>query len=459
MIRQTTQAFGSGVPTTVRARATIRAALVATLAATIVGQATAQDPATEPTRAELMEEMREMRERMDTMELQLRGVDGAEEPASTDEATPPAEAPAEMPVTAGYDPTKLNGFFVRSPDDAFRLNVGAYTQIRYGMNWRGSEPGRAGEDFTRNASINRTRLFLEGQYTEALNYHFRINIDDTGDADLIVAYGQWNFAPDWSVRVGEQFMALSREDWMFAQDVLGVEFSANDFTFAIGSSIGAQVHHVDGNHRWWAGFSNGAFGGKETFGSLDAADIAFTGRSEWQLEGEDWSVWDDLVGRRGRADGWLFGVAGGYQLRLKDSPKPDHGAEVIADLSVNGDGYQAMIAGTWAAIDPDGGDWYNNYGVLLQGGYFVADRTQLYTAFEWIDPGDQPGDLDPFTTVSVGVNFFPFVRTNRWKFTAEVAYLFGRLDQTIVAPSDSLGWLASDESGQLNIRLQAQLGF
>ena len=107
-------------------------------------------------------------------------------------------------------------------------------------------------------------------------------------------------------------MALSREDWMYAQDVLGMEFSANDFTFEIGPSIGVQADFTEEKYRFWAGVSNGAFGGEQSFPSVDSPDVALTGRFEYQLVGADWSIWDDLVGRRGRPTAMLLGLAGGY---------------------------------------------------------------------------------------------------------------------------------------------------
>ena len=46
------------------------------------------------------------------------------------------EDPDESGVDAGYEKNGWNGFFIRSKDGQFRLNIGAYTQIRYNMNWR-----------------------------------------------------------------------------------------------------------------------------------------------------------------------------------------------------------------------------------------------------------------------------------------------------------------------------------
>jgi len=118
-----------------------------------------------------------------------------------------------------------------------------------------------------------------------------------------------------------------------------------------------------------------------------------------------------------------------------------------------------MAAGSWTWRDPEAADSFSNYGLLLQGGYFVAEHVQVYGQYNFISPGDQPGDLESFNSITAGVSYFPFLWTNRWKFSAEVGHLFDALNDTIVEPSGSLGWLPSDEPGQTYFRVQAQFGF
>jgi hypothetical protein len=274
-----------------------------------------------------------------------------------------------------------------------------------------------------------------------------------------VAWGQWNFADKWSVRFGRQAMALSREDWMGAQDTLGVDYSPNDFTFGIGSSIGGQLHYQGERQRFWAHLSNGAFGTGDTVGSSEFNDMLIGGRYEYQIIGTDWSNWGDLNGRRGRPLGVLLGLAGGYQLNEKNNDLPRNSFQAIADLSVAGDGFQAMVSGTIQPLETRDDGWEYTWGMQVGGGYFFAEKWQVYGRYDLIGPGDRAGDLDSFNAVAVGVNFFPFVRTNRWKFTVEGQYLADAINNTIVAPSGGLGWLASDESGQWGLRFQAQLGF
>jgi hypothetical protein len=374
-----------------------------------------------------------------------------------DSGDPDVEA---VPLTAGYEKSSVSGAFIRSQDGEFELKIGAYTQIRYNANWRDAPAMPADqEDFERGWSVNRTRIFLTGRYTERFNYHFRINYNDSFDPELLVAYAEPVFKDGWSMRIGKQFFALSREDWQFAQDVLTTEFSPNDFTFAIGTSTGIQAHRQAEDRRYWFGLSNGAFGGRQEFPSPDASDIALTGRWEEQLQGDDWSVWDDQVGRPGREHGLLLGFAPAYQYRGKQaSTFPDQAGQLNADLSLNGDGHQSMLAGSATWRDPDVGSPYWNYGLLLQSGWFFTERDQLYGRYDLVSPGDQPGNLEVFHSLTAGVSHFPFHWTNRWKLTFEACHAFEALDDTIVAPSGSLGLLPST-GPQTYLRLQLQFGF
>lgn len=362
--------------------------------------------------------------------------------------------------TAGYAPSPVNGAFIQSSSGDFRLQLGAYTQIRWNANWREvPETGEYGEDFTRGWSMNRTRLFLEGKYTDRSTYHIRANINNSFDFELLVAWAQLKLGDRWNLRIGKQFVPLSREDWMFAQDLLTSEFSPNDFTFAIGPSLGAFASYFGDGQRLWLSLHNGAFGGREEFPSNET-DVAVTARWEWNFVGDDWSVWDDMVGRRGRAKVMMLGLSGAYQWKQTDiSTQAKSGGQFNLDLNFNGDGYQVVFAGSGTWRDPVDSASFWNFGFLAQGGYFVGMGSQLYVQYNLISPGTEPGDLEVFNSIAAGYNFFPYLWTNRWKLTAEAGYHAGALNGTIVDPSGSLGWLASDEKGQAYLRLQAQFGF
>lgn len=365
---------------------------------------------------------------------------------------------------AGYDLSPGNGAFIQSADGRLRLQIGGYTQIRWDLNARdapaGDDPDFGDEDVTTGWSLNRTRFFLEGRFTEDFTYHFRTNTSGSTGTELLVAWGQYRIDDRWAVRFGKQFMPLSREDWMYAQDLLTTEFSPNDFTYAIGPSLGAFVSYQGDDHRFWVAGHNGAYGGREDFPAPEESDVAATARVEWALEGDDWSVWDDVVGRPGRADGVLLGLSGGYQTSKQDvEGDRREGAQVNADLSFNGDGYHALLAASATWRDPEGSSGFTNYGALAQLGWFLSQSGQVYAQYNWLGAGSQPGDLGDFNSLTVGYSWFPFQWTNRWKLSFEGGYLFSALDDTVVEPASALGWFPSDERGQAYLRLQAQVGF
>jgi len=390
--------------------------------------------------------------------LMARPAIGQETPADTVDTTD-AE---DTKITAGYEKNGWNGFWIGSEDGEFRLNIGAYTQVRYNMNWR-TRPDTThvdDRDFTRGWTVPRTRLILDGNFTSGVYYHLRANIDAASDFEMIAAFAQVELSEKWNVRVGRQWLALSREDWMFPQDLASIEFSANDFTYAIWSSLGAQAHYRADRARLWLALSNGAFGGRQGFPSApEASDGMVSSRFEVQLSGDDWAVWDDLIGRRGRASGILLGVSGAYQARDKETPAYRHSAQLNMDLGFNGDGYNLFFAGSWTTREAQSGTWNNVYGLVGQGTYFVSNHTFVYGRFDSVLAGTAPEASEDFTSYSAGVGWLPFLWTNRWKVNAEVGYLPQVLNDTLVEPSGMLGFLSSDEKKQWTVRLQFQFGF
>jgi len=372
------------------------------------------------------------------------------------------EDPDESGVDAGYEKNGWNGFFIRSKDGQFRLNIGAYTQIRYNMNWR-TRPDSAHadeRDFTRGWAVPRTRFIFDGSFTDRVYYHLRTNINSASNFELIAAFAQVGLSGKWNVRVGRQWLALSREDWIYPQDLATIEFSANDFNYAIWSSLGVQTRYQAERLRWWFALSNGAFGGRQGFpSSPESADGMVSSRMEYQLGGTDWSVWDDLIGRRGRTRGVLLGVSGAYQGRNKDETDTRHASQLNADLSVNGSGFHLFFAGSWTSQQLQSRDWYDQYGFVAQGSFFVSNQTYLYGRFDGVFAGSTPGDHEDYTAYAAGVGWLPFLWTNRWKVNFEFSYLPQAIHETTVEPSGMLGFLPSDSPDQWSIRTQFQFGF
>jgi hypothetical protein len=329
-------------------------------------------------------------------------VEGIDPPADTTDgadAADPADVVEQEQVKhdiAGFDKANFNGFFVQSRDQQFRLNIGAYSQLRYNLVWRETPP--AGDPkFDSGFVVARTRFFFEAKMTDHIEYQLRFNIDDTGDFSLLIAYAGYNFKNyhhrsannhgAWNLRVGRQFVAITREDWMFAQDILTTEFSAVDQAFAVGTSDGLQAFYGRDRGRVWFALSNGVAGGKEDFPNNTTSQALLSARGEVQLLGDDWNTFNDLVGRRGRSLGVLLGVGSGYAVTGPNAAvaTPRHSGQVTVDLSVGGDGFQAMAYGVWnwAAVGTAESTW----GFVAQAGYFILEPWQVYAQYSLVHPG------------------------------------------------------------------------
>ena len=392
----------------------------------------------------------------------LHSEEAAKPPPAEVVAEPPpdvkvdAEEPQVEHDIAGFDKGNFNGFFIQSRDEQFRLNIGAYTQFRYNLVWR-ETPSAGDRKFESGFVVPRTRFFFEGKMTDLIEYQLRVNIDDTGDFSLLIAYAGYNFKNyhlravrnhgAWNLRVGRQFIAISREDWTYAQDILTTEFSAVDQAFAVGSVDGLQAFYGKDRGRMWFALSNGASGGKEDFPNNATSQALVSARGEVQLLGDDWNTFNDLVGRKGRSLGVLLGIGSGYTVAGPNAPAgtPQHSGQVTVDVSVGGDGFQAMAYGvwSWAAV----GTAQSTWGLMAQAGYFIFEPWQVYAQYSLVHPGRIAG-LIPFNALTIGTSAFPFNWTNRIKLSLEGALLFNAINSTLVNPTPQNGWLPADAGNQ-----------
>jgi len=370
----------------------------------------------------------------------------------------------DLPV-AGYDTTKAQPIFIQSKDGQFKLNIGLYSQVRYNMNWRAEMPDSI-DGFTRGYNLARTRIFLEGDLTDKFYYHFRMNINPSGNFELMVAYLQFNINKKWNLRVGKQFMALGREDWMYPQDLASMEFSAHDFTFAIWTSFGVQVRNTPNNHiRYWLGVSNGTYGARKAFPAPTDSDVLLTGRIEWNTHGVGWGDWDDMLGRKGRDFGMLVGFGAGQLFRHDQQAiktASTSASQFNLDFTASGNGFQFFAQGSITNLHFDSvanTPNYSPFGAYATMGYWMGDKWFPYARFDYVSAGNKAGNWDDYVSPGVGVSYYPFSWSNRIRMTVEYNYLGSTLNKTIVTPDGQLGIVESKYGGQQSVRFQLQFGF
>jgi hypothetical protein len=366
--------------------------------------------------------------------------------------------------TAGFDTNSYHPLFIQSKDGQFKLNIGLYSQVRYNMNWRASLPDSI-ENFTRGYNLARTRIFLEGDITDKMYYHFRMNINPSGNFELMVAYLQFNINKKWNLRVGKQFMALGREDWMYPENLASMEFSAHDFTFAIWTSFGLQVRNTpNDNMRYWLGISNGAYGARKSFPQPTDSDVLLTGRFEWNVQGVNWDDWDDMLGRKGRDFGILVGFGAGQLYRSDKTAiktEASSASQFNLDLTVSGDGFQFFAQGSVTNLhyEPGVEADYFPFGAYATMGYWVGDKWFPYARFDMVSAGNKSGTWEDYVSPGIGFSYYPFSWTNRIRLTAEYNFLGSTLNKTIVTPDGQLGLVESSYGSQQSVRFQLQFGF
>lgn len=366
--------------------------------------------------------------------------------------------------TSGYDTNAFNPAFVQSADGLFNVHFGGYTQFRYNTVFLSNTPDSI-NSVERGYNLARTRLFLEGDLTDKFYYHLRANINATNNLELMIAYLQWNINSKMHLRMGKQFMALGREDWILPQDLASIEFSAHDFTFAIWTSMGFQFHHkVNKNLRYWVGIGNGAYGARRAFPDPKDSDVAVTSRVEWNINGSDWDKYDDMLGRKGRDFGMLLGLGFGNNTRFNEEAlKTDskNATQLNLDYTISGNGFQFFAHGSMTTFKYKDGvaQDYSSNGLYATFGYWFTPKVFSYLRYDYVGYGDKPGYTENYSAPGAGVSIYPFTWTNRIKFTLEYNHLAATINNTIVEPDGQLGLIATPYGGQQSIRFQAQFGF
>jgi hypothetical protein len=365
----------------------------------------------------------------------------------------------ENTAPAGYNPHAINGFFIKNSLNNYNLTLGAYSQFRYNLNWQEDTINPAAA-FSSSFSLFRTRLIFLGTFTKSFNFHFRSDINDNGNADIVVANFQWNINPDSYLRAGEVFIPIGREDWYFPEDILSMEFSANNLTFGVGSVLGILYHNkISDFFRLWTGLSDAVFGGKPP-SSTDKSELMISARTEFQLFGADWTVWDDIVGRREKPTVFMIGIGPAYLFQEDtDNNTINTASQINLDLNYNGHGFHSLIQGSITTTDIENNSRFYNYGIYGNIGYWLSNYWVTYIRLDFVSPGDQDDTLEDYIAPGIGISCYPFPRTNRWRFTLEWNRLDAVINNTIVNPGAALGWLESNTSGQTSVRLQAQFGF
>jgi len=364
-------------------------------------------------------------------------------------------------MTAGWD----KGFFLASPDGNYRLNIGGYAQFRYIYNYR-DDPGAGQDSNTKGFENARTNLIFTGHVVDP-SWTFRVQGDfgRDGTLSLLDAYMVKSFENGLYLLAGQVKVPMMRETLVSETNLLAVERSIIEREFGAGRTQGVAVGWGNDLLKLIFAYTDGhpATGGFNTPFNTRSTEWSFTGRADLKLAG-DWSQWNSLTSFPGEEFAAFVGAAAHYQRDEYGTPDPELDVFLwTVDGSLHFGGAHLFASFTGRHIESASGSAVDldQYGLVVQGGFFVTPTVELYGRYEW---GDADGSDKDLSVMTVGANWY--IARQQIRLTADVGYGFNEVSDFfgngLLGPgSSSAGWLpdAAGEDGQFVFRSQLQVTF
>lgn len=339
-------------------------------------------------------------------------------------------------AAAGYDKSK--GFFIASADGNYSLSVKGDAQFRWAYDSRkiGSATAAQGSPSNKTAGdawgfeMRRVRLTFFGNVVDpSWSYEVKIAFNRSASAGnngfVDEAFVTKDFGGGWTLRAGQFKAPFLREELVTTTAQLAVERSLVNDLFTAQKSQGLRLGWQGDDFRIDGYFGdavrangaspyalNGATAGPLNAGAAlgvpttqntafngVTSDYAFVARAEWKAAGE-WKQFKDMQGFRGDATGVLIGVAGYAEqvdgVASTGGATPDVVMSATADVSVEFGGANILAYGVYRHVSLQspqpvrgggGDDELDQWGAVVQGGFFVADDVELFARYEIGDTG------------------------------------------------------------------------
>jgi hypothetical protein len=359
-------------------------------------------------------------------------------------------------ATAGWN----NGFFIKSADGAFSLNLHAVLQVRFAYDDR-NNLGAGLDDSTWGFENRRTALKFGGHiFDSSWKYFIQQIWTPGGTATLLDGVINHDLGDGWSMQAGKFRMPFLREELVNYTNQLAVERTIVSGPFGIGRSQGLQLSYKSDDFRFNTAIFDdfGTIGGNTNpAGTLDS-EIAFAARAEFLLKGS-WKQFGNLTAFPGTEDGLLVGLAFAYQKDETLANEDDTDSRWTADINYHFDGASIFAYYAHRSFDDDDAAVNNvdQSAFVLQAGYFINDDTEIFARYETAD-ADTVG-VDDLEILTAGFNRYFHGQNVRW--STDVGYSYNTLGANWTGQAGFTNWQndAAGEDGQMLIRSQLQLMF
>ncbi len=386
---------------------------------------------------ELKAQLNALQQKIQTLEAQQEAQAKAQ--VTLQQVVSDADRRSELPrpeqFTAGY----RNGrFTIASEDGNFSLYPTAQFQFRYAGSYQDADGGSVYDD---GFELRRMKLGIAGNLlAKDLTYKFQWATDrGNGNMRLEDGWIRYCLGKNFSIVAGQFEDLTSHEALVSSSRQLATEQSYANRVLVDSLSEyvqGVGITYSTGKLRVSAAFSDGAGSANtgwrdQSLGASPApgAPAAFStiryatsARAEFLLMGDNWKAYDDFTARGNKDD--LLVLGGGvhrsegtdgelylYALDLQWEP------HAIPGLGV----YVAALGNTFDLKD---GTSANNYGYVVQAGYMLNDKTEIFGRWDmvqWDKDVFAAGGKDRVHEYTVGVNYY--ISGHNAKLTADVVYL------------------------------------
>lgn len=354
-------------------------------------------------------------------------------------------------------------------DKAFSLRIGLHAQYRYNANFRDGSAipdGNTHGEFTHGGQIRRAKLSMSGKVADDKT-SYKVTLAASKSTGLVSVEG-WTlsrrFDGGLSITVGQTKLPLLREYSVSSRYQLAVDRSQLSSVYSQSYSQQIAATYTADRLRVSAAFSDGIKTTNKDFIDPAEADYALTGRVETRLGEAPFKQYTDFTAFPGDEFGVLIGIAGHTQ----DGGHTGLGTMntqitiITADISAEGDGWNAFASGVWRRTDAAGADSFDDYGILAQAGVFVTNDTELFARWSTIFPDtDRTGGSDSYSTLTGGANYYVIPASHAITISGDVQYMFDAQasSASIIKASTSINQLADTSDGQVAARLQLEFIF
>jgi len=272
-----------------------------------------------------------------------------------------------------------NGFFIRSKDERFSLNLNGFIQARYTMT--APDKGRSRNNF----DLALGRLAFSGNvFDPKVKYFFQYEGTTFGNnnrATMLDWWMQYSYSQYLTVQAGRFILPYSRQFYTHPGNLLFTDLSEADYAFNLQRASGANISGKVGRLSYHGVVTNSVraldAGGQQNAG----AEVAWQGRLEYDIL--DSYGYLESSPTLAAAPQLSIGIAAAFnpvdeESRFQNVMPGDRTTNVTIDGGFRYQGLSFQAAGyyrrnNFEAIDETGHDW----GYYGQVGYYLTEKLEL----------------------------------------------------------------------------------